>query len=293
MRRFQYHKPQTLAEASDLLKQYDGQASLLAGGTDLLVEMKEHLRRPEHVIDVKRIPGLAQLHYSEKSGLRFGALVTVRAIETEPVVQVKYAGLAQAVRELGSIQVRNRATVVGNICRASPSADTLPPLIADDARLHIYGPAGERTVPMEAFFTGPGKTVLENGEIVTEVLVPAPAPGTGKVYIKHGRRKAMELATVGVAVSLAMSGGRCTAVRIVLGAVAPTPIRALAAEKTVRGKKMDAEVVQEAAAAAMAEARPISDVRSSAEYRRQMVRALTARALRQAAARSQKAQEGV
>ena len=187
-------------------------------------------------------------------------------------------GDLQAVRELGSIQVRNRATIVGNVCRASPSADTLPPLIADGAMVSIHGGQGRRSLPLEDFFTGPGKTVLQPDELVTEIVVPAPAPRTGKVYIKHGRRKAMELATVGVAVTLTEGSD----VRIVLGAVAPTPIRAKKAEALLRGRTIDGALIERAAQAAVEESRPISNVRASAEYRREMVRVLTRRALMQA-----------
>ena len=286
MRRFEYFEPRTLDEAADLLARYEGQASLLAGGTDLLVEIKEQLRRPEYVINIKRIPGLGRLAYEEAAGLTIGALVTVRAVETCSVVGEKYAGLAQAAKDLGSIQVRNRATIVCNLCRASPSADTAPPLIADGAAINLYGPAGERTVPLEDYFTGPGMTVLGKGEIATGLVVPAPVHRTGKVYLKHGRRKAMELATVGVAVSLTLADGICEQARVVLGAVAPTPIRARAAEALLQGRVIDEMTVAAAAQSAMQAARPISDVRSSAEYRREMVRTLTARALREALERA-------
>ncbi len=282
MRRFEYHDPASLAEASALLVRHGAEASVLAGGTDLLVEIKEHLRWPRHVIDVKRIPGLAALEYDDRAGLRFGALVTAREVETSPVVQEKYPSLAQAARELGSIQVRHRATIVGNICRASPSADTLPPLIADGAAVRIHGPAGGRTIALEEFFTGPGTTVLAPGELVTGVLVPPPAPGTGKHYIKHGRRKAMELATVGVAVTLTVAGGTCREIRIALGAVAPTPIRARAAEEALRGRPLAPSAIAAAARSAIGECRPISNVRASAEYRREMVGVLLARAIERA-----------
>jgi carbon-monoxide dehydrogenase medium subunit len=282
MNRFEYLEPATLAEAVAFLGRFDGKASVLAGGTDLLVEIKEHLRRPAYVVNIKRIPGMETLGYDAERGLRFGALVTSREIELSPAVQEKYPGLAQAVRDLGSIQVRNRATVAGNICRASPSADTLPPLIADGASARIYGPAGERVVLLEEFFTGPGRTVLAPDELVTEIVVPPPPPHTGKVYLKHGRRKAMELATVGVAVSLTLAGDRCREVRIVLGAVAPTPIRARDAEACLRDRAIDDDRIETAARTAMAESRPIGNVRASAEYRRQMVAVLTRRALGQA-----------
>ncbi len=282
MKRFNYFEPKTMDEAVQLLQQHNGQAMILAGGTDLLVEIKGKLRSPDHVVNIKRIPDLDHFDYEPGRGLRFGALVTARQIETCPIVLEKYAGLAQAAKDLASIQVRNRATVVGNICRASPSADTLPPLIADGAHIRTFGPSGERTYLLEKFFTGPGKTILEPAELAIEVSVPDPPPHTGKVYIKHGRRKAMELATVGVAVTLTVEDGRITEPRIVLGAVAPTPIRAPQAEALLEGYALSDELLEEVALAAMNESRPISDVRSSASYRREMVRVLTARAVSQA-----------
>jgi len=283
MRRFEYLEPASLDEAVGALGRYGGSASVLAGGTDLLVELREHLRRADCVVDIKKIPGMAGLAYDARTGLAFGALVTAREIETFPAAQQHYPSLVQAVRELGSIQVRNRATVVGNLCRASPSADTSPPLIADGATVTIYGPGGERVVPLERFFTGPGATVLERSELVTRIVVPPPPSHTGKCYLKHGRRKAMELATVGVAVTLTLERERCREIRIVLGAVAPTPIRAPAAEAALRGGALDDARIEAAAQAAMGECRPISNVRASAGYRREMVGVLTKRAIRQAA----------
>ena len=271
MRRFEYFEPKTLGDASKLLA---AGGQVLAGGTDLLVEIKEQLRRSDRVVNIKKIPGIGGLSYDAHKGLRIGALATAREVEIAPFVLQHYASLAQAARELGSIQVRNRATIVGNICRASPSADTLPPLIADGAIIKLHGANGARELPLEEFFTGPGKTVLRPDELVTELLVPAPPPRTGKVYIKHGRRKAMELATVGVAVTLTRDAG----LRIVLGAVAPTPIRARKAEEAFRSS------IEAAAQAAADESRPISNVRASADYRREMVRVLTRRALEQALA---------
>ena len=278
MRRFEYFEPATLAEASALLARYGGRAQPLAGGTDLLVELKEQLRRADCVVNIKKIPGIAAWSYDRRAGLRIGALVTARELEISEVIRENYPSLLQAVRELGSIQVRNRATIVGNVCRASPSADTLPPLIADGAVLTIHGGQGTRRVAVEDFFAGPGKTVLKIDELVTGIAVPAPAPRTGKVYIKHGRRKAMELATVGVAVTLVPE----QEARIVLGAVAPTPIRAKKAEALLRGKRIDSALIERAAQAAVEESRPISNVRASADYRREMVAVLTRRALQRA-----------
>src|SRR5688572_20387865 len=278
MKRFEYFEPRTVPEAVALLARYAGRAQALAGGTDLLVELKEQLRQADCVVNLKKIPGIDGLSFDAREGLRIGALVTAREIEVSALAQKHYPSLVQATRELGSIQVRNRATIVGNICRASPSADTLPPLIADQARVFIQGGSGTRHVPLEAFFTGPGKTQLRPGELVTEIVVPPPQPHTGKVYIKHGRRKAMELATVGIAVTATRDGD----VRIALGAVAPTVIRARKAEAILSGRKMDGALIEAAARAAAGEAKPISNVRATADYRREMVAVLTRRALARA-----------
>lgn len=287
MRRFDYFEPQTLYEAIALLSRHNGTANVLAGGTDLLVEIKEQICKTDHVVNIKKIPGMDRLSFDPATGLKFGSLVTAREIEISPDVRRDYRGLAQAASEVGSIQVRNRATIVGNICRASPSADTLPPLIADGAIVTVFGAGGERRVALEDFFLGPGKTVLQRNEIVTTVDVPAVALHSAGIYIKHGRRKAMELATVGVAVSLTLDGAVCRRIRIVLGAVAPTPIRAKKAEATVVGHALDDSLIEAAAETAMEESRPISNIRGSAAYRREMVRVLTARAIRQVRERVQ------
>ena len=205
MRPFEYHAPTSLAEVVALLRRCDGQASVFAGGTDLLVEIKEQMRQPAHLINLKRVPALDRLSFDADAGLFVGALVKVRELETSADVERHYAGLWQAVRELGSIQVRCRATLAGNVCRASPSADTLPPLIADAGVVHLHGADGTRRVAAEDFFTGPGRTVLARDEIVTAFTLPAPPPRCGKAYIKHGRRKAMELATVGLVVKLLLA----------------------------------------------------------------------------------------
>ncbi|MGK9283575.1 FAD binding domain-containing protein [Sinorhizobium meliloti] len=279
MKPFEYYEPASLAEASDLLRRLGKDASIIAGGTDLLVEMKEELRSVLHVVNIKKIQNLRDFTYDPAAGLRFGALVTVREIETSPHVIGNYPNLAKAVSLLGSVQVRNRATVVGNICRASPSADTIPPLIADGASLSVYNGGTERTVLLEDFFTGPGRTVLSPGDIVTGISLAAPRPTSGRAYIKHGRRKAMELATVGVAVSIEHAAGHCSDIRIALGAVAPTVIRARRTEDLLRGRTIDAALLAEAVESAMQEATPIGNVRASAAYRRDMVGVLTRRAI--------------
>jgi carbon-monoxide dehydrogenase medium subunit len=278
LRRFEYHEPKSLEEASALLTGLGEGTFLLAGGTDLFVEIRERLRAVRHLVNIKRVPGLADAGFGP-DGLRFGALVTAGGLERMPEVARHYPNLRAGLRSLGSIQVRNRATVVGNICRASPSADTIPPLVADGAEIETWRPEGGRRIPLADFFTGPGRTVLAPGEIATGVRVPAPAAGSRRAYIKHGRRKAMELATVGVAVSLETEAGRCTAARLALGAVGPTVLRAPGAEAILAGSGLDAATLAAAAEQAMQECTPISNVRSSADYRRDMVGVLTRRAV--------------
>lgn len=283
MKHFDYHKPASLEKAAALLRGEPASVSIIAGGTDLLVLLKEHVIAPARVVDIKAIPGMDDFDYDAGQGLLLGALVTVRDVETSPVTRAHYASLAKSATDFASVQVRNRATLVGNVCRASPSADTLPPLIADRAVLRIYGPDGERRCLMEDFFTGPGRTVLTAGEIVTHIEVPAPAPRTGKAYIKHGRRQQMELATVGVAAHITLNtDGTVAQAAVVMASVAPTPLRAPGAEALLRGRQPTDDVLQAAAQAASEEARPISDYRSSAAYRGDMVRVLTQRALQQA-----------
>lgn len=287
MRRFAYHEPSTLEEASRLLIELGDKAHVLAGGTDLFVEIRERLRDVSDVVNIKKIPGMTDITWDPNTGLTFGALITARQLEILPGVQQTYPNFAEALRLLASIQVRNRATVVGNICRASPSADTIPPLLADGAIIHIYTPKGMRRMPLAEFFTGPGRTRLERGDIVTGIVLPAPVPGSGRSYLKHGRRKAMELATVGVAVSLERDGDLCTDARIALGAVGPTVLRAPGAEALLKGARITDALIAQAGAQAMAECTPISNVRASADYRRNMVGVLTRRALRQAMEASQ------
>jgi carbon-monoxide dehydrogenase medium subunit len=282
MRRFEYHRADTLEQASRLLTDLGEDTFVFNGGTDLLVEIRERLRRVRNVVDIKQIPGLSDIIYDETRGLTFGALVTVGRLERLALVRQRYPNLYAAFASLGSIQVRNRATVAGNVCRASPSADTIPPLIADGAFIHIYSRTNMRVVPLAEFFTGPGKTVLAKGEIVTGITVPPAGDNAGKAYLKHGRRKAMELSTVGVAVSLTMEDGLCNDIRITLGAVGATVLRAPQAEAMLRGTSLDAATVKNAANKAMEECTPISNVRASADYRRDMVGVLTGRAIKQA-----------
>ena len=278
--RFDYLAPKTVAEALSLLSQYQGKAKVTAGGTDLVPKLKRReIETPAYIIDLKGIPGLDYIRYDETDGLRFGALTTIRAIETSPVIKEKFTVLAQAASSIGSVQVRNRGTVAGNICNAVPSADTAPALLTLQARLKIVSHKGERTVDIGNFFTGPNETILTNEELLEEIMVPHLPPNSRGIYLKLSPRRSMDLAIVGVAVVLISEDAICKDVRIALGAVAPTPMRAKKAERFLTGQKFSDGLVNSAAQIVSEESRPIDDHRASAEYRREMVRVLTKRAL--------------
>ncbi|MGH7769900.1 MAG: FAD binding domain-containing protein, partial [Candidatus Binatia bacterium] len=214
-----------------------------------------------------------------------GALTTMREVETSPIVLKKYPFLAQSAAEVGSIQIRNRATIGGNMANATPSADVAPALLALDAQVKIVGPNGERTIGLEQLFQGPGKTTMAPEEILTTIIIPPVSPALVGEYIKFSPREMMDLAYIGVAVALTLNGGKkCQKVRIALGAVSPTPMRARRAEALLENQLLTEALAEKAGAEAAAESKPISDVRSSAEYRREMVRVNTKRALLNAAA---------
>lgn len=280
--KFGYVAPQTLEEALDFLGEYQGKARVIAGGTDLLPQMRNREVIPQYLIGLKNIGGLDYIKHSENDGLRFGALTTIHSIETSPIIQERFDILAQAVRSMASNQIRNVGTVAGNLCTAVPSADTAPALIVLGAKLKLVSPKGERVVAVEEFFTGRCKTVLSEVELLTEVHVPNTLPHSGAVYLKHTLRRAMDLAIVGVAAMVTSDNGACEDIKIALGAVAPTPIRATRAETVLRHQVVDDNLIGEAARAASEEARPISDIRASAEYRRELVKILTRRAVKQA-----------
>jgi len=265
-----------------LLSQHADRARIVAGGTDLIPRIKLREVSPGFLIGLEGIPGLDSITYSEANGLRFGPLVTLASIEASPVVRERFNVLYQAVHSMASSQVRNLGTVGGNLCNAAPSADTAPSLIAMGAKLKLIAPNSERTIPVEEFFTGPSQTVLRRGEILIEIQIPDSSLCKSGVYIKHTIRQAMDLAIVGVAVSVTIQNGICQDARIALGAVAPTPVRAIVAETLLRGKSKDDRLFKAAAAQAPRECQPITDIRSSAEYRREMVEVLTRRALEQA-----------
>jgi carbon-monoxide dehydrogenase medium subunit len=272
----QYSEPRTLREAFTLLSKVEG-AKIFAGGTDVMVSMREGKIAPRHIVNIKKIPGLATVEISKRGELSIGALVTIGEVETSAIVRNSYAMIADAAHQLGSFQVRNRATLGGNLCNSSPSADLAPPLIALGAVATIVGPKGRRLVKLEKFFTGPGRTVLKKSEILTEIKIRRPPKNSYGAFLKHGPRQCMDIATVNAAVMIEMSGKVCEECRIVLGAVAPVPMRAKKAEAEIRGKPITEEAIRKVGEIAAEECVPITDVRGSAEYRRIVVNVLVRR----------------
>jgi carbon-monoxide dehydrogenase medium subunit len=296
MRRFEYFAPQSLAEAIALFGEKGEGGRALAGGTDVVPQIKEggKIPMPAYVVSLRRLPELRGIEFSERAGLRIGAGVTMAELAESPVVRERYRALADGAGVVGSVQTMNMATVGGNVCNAAPSADTAPPLLAYEALAVIAGPDGERELPLAEFWRGPNATALQPGELLRELRLPPPPPNTGGVYVRQTPRKQMDIAVVGVAVLLTLdpstgsgqSGGRVQRARIALGAVAPTPVRAHAAEAALEGQPASESVFAKAAQAAAAEARPISDQRGSAEFRRHLVRVTTERCLQEAARRA-------
>ncbi|HLF90683.1 MAG TPA: xanthine dehydrogenase family protein subunit M [Anaerolineales bacterium] len=274
---FNYRTPTSLPEALDLLARENASAHVIAGGTDMVLNMRNGLKAPKTVINLKRLPELKGIAYEEGRGLRIGALTTLREVHRSPLIQMHYPALSHAASRMASEQIRAFATVGGNLCNGSPSADTAPPLIAFDAIVHLVSLAGTRTLPLKDFFTGPGTTALQPGELLQEITVPPPNGKT--IFIKHIPRAYMDISVVCVAVRLLMVNGVCQEARIVLGAVAPTPLQARAAEASLSGKRLDADLIEEAAQTAAKESHPIDDAKGSAWYRKQMVGVIVRRAL--------------
>jgi CO/xanthine dehydrogenase FAD-binding subunit len=269
MRRFEYLAPRNLAEALAMLADRK-EVIPLAGGTDLLVQIKEAQRPVKALLSLKRVPELRRRVVN--GGLTLGSMVTLARIAADPRIRRDYAALAQGVDLIGSVQIRNVATLGGNLCSAVPSADTAPALLALGARTVIASASGERTVPLEAFFLGPERTVLLPGELLKEVVVPQPPEHSGSCYLRHTARARMDIAVVGVAAAVALAAdGTIAAARLALGAVAPVPMRAGEAEALLSGQSLTEELLSAAGAAAARAAEPIDDQRASAEYRRHLV----------------------
>lgn len=282
--RFEYFAPNTIEEVCSLVFKYKKRAKVIAGGTDLIVQMKKEEVSPQFLVNLKSIPNLNYITWGENEGLRIGALTTLHALEGSSIIREKFGIIAQAAHKMATLQVRNLASIGGNLCNAAPSADLAPPLIGLGAKAKLMSSSGARFINLEEFFIGPGETVLQAGEIVTEIQVPNLLPHTGGIYLKHCVGSVVGLAVVGVAVVMTLDSNNeiCHDIKIVLGAVAPTPIRSKKAEKLVKGKKIKDVLMEDAGEIAADEASPIDDVRSSAHYRIEMVKVLVKRAARQA-----------
>ncbi len=278
MKPFEYFAPTTLTEACALLARHNGSARVVAGGTDLLLKMKAGRLAPKVIVNIKRLPDLRGVAQSPLTNyLSLGALTTLEQLRTAPLVRQHYPALAHAASTMASVQIRNLATVGGNLCNAAPSADLAPILIALNATTRIVGPGGERRVPLDEFFTGPGATVLTPGELLVAVELPPPAGPA--VYLKHSPRECMDIAIVGVGIALQVKNNHCESARIVLGAVAPVPLRARRAETELLDRPLTPERIDRAAQFAAEDSTPIDDVRGSAWYRRKIVSVLVRRGL--------------
>lgn len=280
---FDYLSPRTLDEASALLRTHGDDAMIIAGGTNVLVHLQGEDARPGYLIGLQGIPGLTPLGFDPTSGLTLGAMTTLADAAGSVQVRTHYPALAGAANVAATVQIRNRATVVGNLCNASPCADTAVPLLAYEATVVTVGLNGTRLIPLDQFFRGPGATALErdHGELVRAITVPPCAPRTGAAFERLSSRSTVDIAAASVCALMTLDAdGVATTVRIALGSVAPTPRRAHEAEDRLQGSLPTDSSLREAARLAAAASAPITDMRASLEYRRQMVEVLTLRALR-------------
>ena len=277
MRRFDLVLPNSLDDCLKVLAERGAEAKVVAGGTDLLPQMKNGAIKPALVVDLSGIARIRQIQNGQ--GLRIGAAVTARELEVSAATRGAYLSIAESGALVGSLQVRNLATIGGNLCNAAPSADLAPPLLALETQAVIAGPKGERRVPIADFFTGVRQTVLQPNELLVELVTPPPGAHSGGQYLRHTPRRELDIAVVGVASQLTLEGGRCVKARIALASVAPTPVRAVAAERALEGQAVTPELIEQAAALAIDAARPIDDQRGSVEFRKHLVRILTRRTL--------------
>ncbi len=287
MNKFEYLMPSSIDEAISLLASHGERARFIAGGTDVMVKIKEGKITPQFLVSLRRIQGLDRITFRDGE-LRIGSLVTHRMLELSPVIRREFPIITDAVSEIGSVQIRNVATIGGNIVNAVPSADGAIPLITLGAQVRLRGPKGERTMALEDIFIGPGQTLLDPGELLLEFIVPKQPARTGAAYVKHTRRAAMELPLLGVAVLLTLSEdlSTCKEARIGLGVLAPTPIRAKQAESLLKGRKITDGLLKKVAKTAAEECKARDSIRGEAWYRREMVEVLVPRMARVAMERA-------
>lgn len=272
-----YFAPSTLGEALDYYKK-NPEVTLFAGGTDLLVGLEYKKVEMKTILDLKNIPELNYIR-TEGNGVKIGAMATITSVEENPQIISQYPFLAEAASKLGSWQIRNTATAGGNICNGAPSAELTPSLLVLDSKVTIVGHNGERTLPLNEFLVGPGKTALNDGEILKEIEVPALPENAVGAYMCHKWRRSMDVAIVNLAVLLVLDGDVIKDARVCLGAVGPTAFRATETEKVLLGNSLNDDVIIQASQTAASEAKPITDVRSSADFRRQMINVYMKRAL--------------
>jgi len=271
-----------VGQAASYMGQHFRSASYIAGGTDVVVQLRNGKLRKEYLVDISSIPGLRGIR--EGRGTSLGSLTTIQQIVESTLIARRFPALREAARLFAAWQVRNLATLGGNLCNASPAADMAPPLLVYDASVVAASAEGSRRIPISEFFVGPGVTSLKRGELVKEVVLPSPRGGSA--FVKLGRRQASILAVASAAARLELRGGRIREARLALGSVAPTPLRARRAEDLLKGQKLDVELLRLASQEVRDEVRPISDVRASADYRKEMAAVLSLRALMKAAGRS-------
>jgi len=293
MQDFDYISARTVDEVVALLSSNGGGRRVLAGGTDLLVQMRERHVKASLLVDIKHIPEVNELTYNPEAGLRLGAAVPCYRICQEAVIAKVYPGFAEAVALIGGTQIQGRASVGGNLCNASPAADSVPALIVHRATCLIAGPKGTRYVPAENFCTAPGQTVLEKGELLVALHLPPPEPGFGAAYLRFTPRNEMDIAIAGAGASVVLDTSRSKFIsaRIALAAVAPTPLFVTQAGDWLVGKPVSEKTVEEAAQLARAAVQPIDDLRGTIPQRKHLVGVLTRRALNQAIARSRAQEE--
>jgi CO/xanthine dehydrogenase FAD-binding subunit len=283
---FDYAAPATLPEAVGLLVSQPS-ARLLAGGTDLLVQLRAGRKEADLVIDVKKIPELNAVHFDSATGLTIGAAVPCYRLTAHPDLQTHFPALVEVASWIGGTQIQGRASLGGNLCNAAPSADSIPLLIALGASATAVGPGGRRQIPLEAFCTAPGRHQLATNEILVSIHIPTPAPHSGAAYLRFIPRNEMDIAVVGAGAAVTIADGHFTAARIALSSVAPTPLFVPAAGAALVGQPVSPAALEAAAHAAQAAATPISDMRGTVAYRKHLCAVLTRRALEIAISRAQ------